>query len=86
LKNSEKNETPADFTVYFSLSLIFLLPSFLIIVHFFNLNPDLMAIHRAEKISEEETQELQSECENLSQRDGVIFSVIFQLSFLQLPD
>jgi hypothetical protein len=41
-----KSGTSAGFTVYFALCIIFLLPSFLIIMSLFYMDLDLIAIHR----------------------------------------
>jgi hypothetical protein len=41
----EKSGSLADFTGYFSLSMIFLFPSFLIIMSFFYVDLDLVFIH-----------------------------------------
>jgi hypothetical protein len=46
LEKFGKSGTPADFTVYFVVFMIFLLPSFLIIMILFNINLDLMPIYR----------------------------------------
>jgi hypothetical protein len=46
LEKFGKSGTPADFTVCFSLYMIFLFPSFLLIMSLFNADLDLLTIHQ----------------------------------------